>query len=87
MRLQCPKTKVWNIRGKVKGVRYSESGTIVSYDFELMNGNITTRHRRFMSKELPEVESQPDINIEQSEGHQDLLNMKSYMRVQISLLQ
>ena len=24
VRLQCPKTKLWNIRGKVKGVRYSE---------------------------------------------------------------
>ena len=28
----------------------------------LENGNVTTRHRRFMTKDLPEVESQPVIH-------------------------
>ena len=48
VRLQCPKTKLWNVRGKIHGLRFSETGQIVSYDVMLQNGNVTSRHRRFI---------------------------------------
>ena len=35
----------------------------------LENGNVTTRHRRFMTKDLPEVESQPVIHDEETVIH------------------
>ena len=61
VRLQCPKSKLWNIRGKIHGLRFSESGQIVSYDVMLENGNVTSRHRRFMTRDIPEeVGSQAD---------------------------
>ena len=60
VRLQCPKSKLWNIRGKIHGLRYSETGQIVSYDVLLENGKLTSRHRRFMTRDIPEnVGSQP----------------------------
>ena len=63
VRLQCPKTKLWNICEKVHGIRFNEAGTIVSYEIMLENGNVTTRHCRFMTKDLPEVEgSEPVIH-------------------------
>ena len=94
VRLQCPKTKLWNIRGKVHGLRFSEAGSIVLYDIILENGNVTSRHRRFMTKDLPEVESQAVIHDEETgihgafmgnqvSLHQDIPNM----RIQISLIQ
>ena len=59
MRLQCPKSKRWDIRGKIHGLRYSETGQIVSYDVLLPNGKLTSRHRRFMTRDIPEnVETQ-----------------------------
>ena len=69
VRLQCPRTKLWNIRGKVHGIRFNEAGTIVSYEIMLRNGNVTTRHRRFMTKDLPEVESQPVIHDVEADIH------------------
>ena len=71
VRLQCPRTKLWNIRGKVHGIRFNEAGTIVSYEIMLRNGNVTTRHRRFMTKDLPEVEgSEPGIHGEEPVIHE-----------------
>ena len=70
VRLQCPKTKLWNIRGKVHGLRFSEAGSIVSYDIMLENGNVTSRHRRFMTKDIPEVESQAVLHDEEAGIHE-----------------
>ena len=70
VRLQCPKTKLWNIRGKVHGLRFSEAGSIVSYDIMLENGNVTSRHHRFMTKDIPEVESQAVLHDEEADIHE-----------------
>ena len=59
VRLQDPKSKLWNIRAKIHALRYSETGQIVSYDVLLPNGKLTSRHRRFMTRDIPEnVETQ-----------------------------
>ena len=42
VRLQCPKSKLWNIRAKIHALRYSETGQIVSYDVLLPNGKLTS---------------------------------------------
>ena len=52
VRLQCPKSKRWDIRGKIQALRYSETGQIVSYDVLLPNGKLTSRHRRFMTRDI-----------------------------------
>ena len=54
VRLQCPKSKRWDIRGEIKALRYSETGQIVSYDVLLPNGKLTSRHRRFMTRDIPD---------------------------------
>ena len=54
-----PKSKAWDSRGEIKALRYSETGQIVSYDVLLPNGKLTGRHRRFMTRDIPEnVETQ-----------------------------
>ena len=68
VRLQCPKTKLWNIHGKIQGIRFNEAGTIGSYEVMLKNGNVTTRHRRYMTRDIPEriddeAESLAPVNI------------------------
>ena len=54
MRLQCPKSKSWDCRGEIKALRYSETGKIVSYDVLLPNGKVTSRHRRFLTRDIPD---------------------------------
>ena len=49
VRLQNIKTKKWNIFGVVTGIRTSDDGTILSYDIDI-DGMITSRHRKYMSK-------------------------------------
>ena len=47
VRLQNIKTKKWDILGVVTGIRTADDNTILSYDID---GNITSRHRRYMCK-------------------------------------
>lgn len=47
MRVQCNKSKLWNIKGTVKDVRVNEAGKIVLYLNQLENGHVTSRHRQF----------------------------------------
>ena len=55
VRLQNLQSKRWDVKGVVKDVRISEKGTILSYEIVLPNNHISTRHRRFIRKEiLPE---------------------------------
>ena len=56
VRLQCPKSKSWDSRGEIKALRYSETGKIVSYDILLPNGKLTSRHRRFLTRDIPDID-------------------------------
>ena len=56
VRLQCPKSKAWDSRGEIKALRYSETGKIVSYDILLPNGKVTSRHRRFLTRDIPDID-------------------------------
>ena len=76
VRLQCPKTKLWNIRGKIQGIRFNEGGTIVSYEVMLENGNVTTRHQRFMTKDIPEAEGLEPV-IHEAEGLEPVIHGES----------
>ena len=38
----------------MQSVRFNEAGTIVSYEIMLENGNLTTRHRRYLARDIPE---------------------------------
>ena len=51
VRVQCPKSLRWNIRGQIQSVRVYNEGTIVSYDIKLENGHVTTR---YLTKDIPE---------------------------------
>ena len=51
--MQCPKTHWWNTRGQIKQVRFNEAGTIVSYDVMLENRHLTSRHRRYLTRDIP----------------------------------
>ena len=66
VRLKCPKTNLWNIRGKIQRVRFNQAGTIVSYEIMLENGNLTTRHRRYLARDIPEkvVDEAENLNHE-----------------------
>ena len=47
--LQNIKTKKWDTFGVVKGIRTADDDTILSYDIDI-DGMITSRHRKYMSK-------------------------------------
>ena len=47
--LQNIKTKRWDTIGVVKGIRTADDDTILSYDIDI-DGMITSRHRKYMSK-------------------------------------
>ena len=49
VRLQNIKTKKWDTFGVVKGIRTADDDTILSYDIDI-DGMITSRHRKYMSK-------------------------------------
>ena len=49
VRLQYFKSKKWDIFGVVTEIRTADDGTILSYDIDI-DGTITTRHRKYMSK-------------------------------------
>ena len=49
VRLQNIKTKKWDVFGVVTGIRTADDNTILSYDINI-DGNITSRHRRYMCK-------------------------------------
>ena len=49
VRLQNIKSKKWDIFGVVKGIRTADDDTILSYDIDI-DGMITSRHRKYMSK-------------------------------------
>ena len=50
VRLQNIKSKKWDIFGVVKGIRTADDDvTILSYDIDI-DGAITSRHRKYMSK-------------------------------------
>ena len=57
---------MWNICGKIQSVRFNEAGTIVSYDIMLENGNLTTRHRRYLARDIPEKV------VDEAEAHVDI---------------
>ena len=64
--VQDVKSKLWKKRGVITAVRTAHDNTIVSYELSI-EGNNTTRHRRFLRKvptgELPESVS-PPIEVE-----------------------
>ena len=45
-------SKEWIALVMVKDIRVSDKGTVLNYEIVLPNGHITTRHRRFMRKEI-----------------------------------
>ena len=49
VRVQDIKSKKWNTTGEVIGVRTADDGTILSYDI-IIDGTITSRHRKYMCK-------------------------------------
>ena len=49
VRLQNIKSKKWDFFGVVKGIRTADDDTILSYDIDI-DGTITSRHRKYMSK-------------------------------------
>ena len=75
--IQCPKTNLWNIKGKILSPRTAADGTILSYEVEINvpgGGSYkSTRHRRFMRRYVPESdaassdsESNPDLAVPSS---------------------
>ena len=69
VRVQCPKSKQWNLRGIIKEVRINEQGTICSYLVQLENGLDTVRHRRLLKRELPMNDEMVVENEEPQVGH------------------
>ena len=67
--VQDVKTKLWKKTGTITAVRTAHDGTIVSYELTI-EGNNTTRHRRFLRKvptlELPESGS-TSVEVEPAE--------------------
>ena len=49
VRVQNIKNKKWDMTGEISRVRTSDDGTILSYEVNI-DGVITTRHRRYLSK-------------------------------------
>ena len=47
--VQCVKTGKWKEKGTIESIRTADDGTIKSYAV-LINGVLTTRHRRFLAK-------------------------------------
>ena len=47
--VQCVKTGKWKDKGIIESVRTADDGTIKSYTV-LIDGVLTTRHRRFLAK-------------------------------------
>ena len=50
IKVQNPKTKIWDETGTVQAVRVACDGRILSYDILLSNGSVTVRHRKYMMK-------------------------------------
>ena len=51
--VQCNKSKQWNLKGTIKEFRINEKGRICSYLVQLESGLVTSRHRRFLKRDLP----------------------------------
>ena len=66
--MQCPKSKAWDTRGEIKALRYSETGQIVSYDILLPNGKLTSRHRRFITRDIPVIDDRDSSGESNDEG-------------------
>ena len=49
VRLQNIRTRRWDIFGVVTGIRTADDNKILFYDIDV-DGTITSRHRRYMSK-------------------------------------
>ena len=47
--VQCVKNGKWKEKGTIESIRVADDGTIKSYAV-LINGVLTTRHRRFLAK-------------------------------------
>ena len=47
--VQCVKAGKWKEKGTIESIRIADDGTIKSYAV-LINGVLTTRHRRFLAK-------------------------------------
>ena len=55
VRIQNMQSKLWDTEGVITGTRIASDGRIVSYDLNI-NGNHSTRHRKFIQKcNLPNV--------------------------------
>ena len=50
VKLQHPKTKMWDEEGTIQAVRTALDGQILSYDILLPSGGVTVRHRKFLRK-------------------------------------
>ena len=55
MKLQHPKTKMWDEEGMIQAVRTALDGQILSYDILLPSGGVTVRHRKFLRKTTGDV--------------------------------
>ena len=50
VKLQHPKTKMWDEEGTIQAVRTALDGQILSYDILLPSGGVTVRHRKYLRK-------------------------------------
>ena len=55
VKLQHPKTKMWDEEGTIQAVRTALDGQILSYDILLPSGGVTVRHRKFLRKTAQSV--------------------------------
>ena len=50
VKLQHPRTKMWDEEGTIQAVRTALDGQILSYDILLPSGGVTVRHRKYLRK-------------------------------------
>ena len=73
VKLQHPKTKMWDEEGTVQAVRVALDGRILSYDILLPSGGVTVRHRKYMRKTNQGLLTNDFADVESAD--QELMNV------------